>query len=128
MKCKTPSFECNAKTDKTYPHRQPRRNCRAGEPDLPPHGYRNRAGLLQGGQGLARRASRRSRRLHRAAARVEELSRSKLLVHAAAAFKADAIHPGYGVVSENPDFAALCAERYRIAQQSPRSSPTLMSV
>src|SRR5438552_13321068 len=32
-----------------------------------------------------------------------------LLVQAASAFKADAIHPGYGFLSENPDFAALCA-------------------
>ena len=31
-----------------------------------------------------------------------------LLVHAAMAFKADAVHPGYGFLSENPDFAALC--------------------
>jgi acetyl-CoA carboxylase biotin carboxylase subunit len=31
-----------------------------------------------------------------------------LLVQAASAFNADAIHPGYGFLSENPDFAALC--------------------
>ena len=31
-----------------------------------------------------------------------------LLVSAALAFKADAIHPGYGFLSENPGFARLC--------------------
>ncbi|MEO8080190.1 MAG: biotin carboxylase N-terminal domain-containing protein, partial [Caldimonas sp.] len=30
------------------------------------------------------------------------------LVQAAKAFKADAVHPGYGFLSENPEFAALC--------------------
>ncbi len=33
-----------------------------------------------------------------------------VLVQAAKAFKADAVHPGYGFLSENPEFAALCAE------------------
>ncbi len=32
-----------------------------------------------------------------------------VLVRAAKAFKADAIHPGYGFLSENAQFAALCA-------------------
>ncbi|APF40987.1 acetyl-CoA carboxylase biotin carboxylase subunit [Neomicrococcus aestuarii] len=33
---------------------------------------------------------------------------STAVIRAAQAFKADAIHPGYGFLSENPDFAALC--------------------
>ncbi|MGY5319935.1 acetyl-CoA carboxylase biotin carboxylase subunit [Neomicrococcus lactis] len=33
---------------------------------------------------------------------------STAVISAAQAFKADAIHPGYGFLSENPDFAALC--------------------
>jgi acetyl-CoA carboxylase, biotin carboxylase subunit len=32
------------------------------------------------------------------------------LVKAARAFKADAVHPGYGFLSENPAFAALCGQ------------------
>ncbi len=30
------------------------------------------------------------------------------IIGAAQAYKADAVHPGYGFLSENPDFAALC--------------------
>ena len=33
-----------------------------------------------------------------------------VLIKAARAFKADAVHPGYGFLSENPEFAALCAK------------------
>jgi len=33
---------------------------------------------------------------------------SAAIISAAQAFGADAIHPGYGFLSENPDFAALC--------------------
>lgn len=33
---------------------------------------------------------------------------SKRIIHLAKSAKADAIHPGYGFLAENPDFAALC--------------------
>ena len=36
--------------------------------------------------------------------------RSQTVVHAAVATGCDAIHPGYGFLSENADFAELCAE------------------
>ncbi|NLB47368.1 MAG: acetyl-CoA carboxylase biotin carboxylase subunit, partial [Microbacteriaceae bacterium] len=35
---------------------------------------------------------------------------ARAIISAAHAFKADAIHPGYGFLSENPDFAALCEQ------------------
>ena len=34
----------------------------------------------------------------------------RAVISAAMAYKVDAIHPGYGFLSENPDFAALCEE------------------
>ena len=39
----------------------------------------------------------------------ESYLNKSVLVQAAKAFKADAVHPGYGFLSENPEFAALCA-------------------
>ena len=44
--------------------------------------------------------------------------RSELMVHVAQTFKADAIHPGYGFLSENAAFANLC-EQHEIAFVGP---------
>ena len=38
----------------------------------------------------------------------ESYLNQSILIKAAKAFKADAVHPGYGFLSENPAFAALC--------------------
>ena len=54
-----------------------------------------------------------------APARASYLS-APLLVHAASACGCDALHPGYGFLSERAEFAALC-ERENIVFVGPRS-------
>jgi Biotin carboxylase, N-terminal domain len=41
----------------------------------------------------------------------ESYLNARLLVSAGVAFQADAVHPGYGFLSENKDFAELCIEQ-----------------
>ena len=54
------------------------------------------------------------------AAAAQSYLRGERIVEAAKALRADAIHPGYGFLSENAEFAALC-EREGITFVGPRS-------
>ncbi|MEQ1806656.1 MAG: acetyl-CoA carboxylase biotin carboxylase subunit [Burkholderiaceae bacterium] len=59
------------------------------------------------------------------AAAAQSYLRGERIVEAAKALRADAIHPGYGFLSENAEFAALC-EREAIAFVGPRSEVIAM--
>ncbi len=59
------------------------------------------------------------------AAAAQSYLRGERIVEAAQALRADAIHPGYGFLSENAEFAALC-EREAIAFVGPRSEVIAM--
>ena len=74
-------------------------------------GIKTRRGLLDRRRRLRRRALRRRGRQHRPAA---PPARSYLhipsIIGAAQKTGADAIHPGYGFLSEDPYFAEICAD------------------
>ena len=76
------------------------------------HGHRDRRRLFRRRRERAPCAARRRGRAHRpgAGARVVPRRRSTIIA-AAKATGAQAIHPGYGFLSENDDFAEACARR-----------------
>ncbi len=91
------------------PYRQPRRNRPADHPRLKELGHPDRRGLFGGGPELAARAVCRRGGLHRAAAlSSDSYLNIPAVISAAEITNADAIHPGYGFLSENANFAEVC--------------------
>ena len=85
--------------------RQPRRDRPPGLRDLPPPRHRDRGGALRRRRRPALRARGRHRRRLPGNTPAETYLRADLVLEAAPRTGADAIHPGYGFLSENADFA-----------------------
>ena len=90
------------------PDRQPRRDRGARDPHAARDGHRERRGLL--GCRIAPRCTSgwRTRPRTWAGSVVESYLRIERILDAARQHGAEAIHPGYGFLSENADFAAAC--------------------
>ena len=90
-------------------HRQPRRNRPARVARLPRAGHQDRRRAFdRRSQPQARRHGRRVG-LHRAGAGSRKLPQHAAIIAAAEVTDATAIHPGYGFLSENADFAERVA-------------------
>ena len=93
------------------PDRQPRRDRLPHHPHRAPPRPAHHRGLFR--RRRARAACARGRRGGRASARRRRrkaISPIDKLIAAAKAARADCIHPGYGFLSENADFAKACAD------------------
>ena len=92
------------------PHRQPRRDRPAHHPRVPRARDQDGRGPLGGRLPRAPRAVRRRGGLHRPSAAAKSYLHIPAIISAAEITAADAIHPGYGFLSENAEFARLCAK------------------
>ena len=92
------------------PDRQPWRNRRESHPCLPRDGHRVGGGVFRCRRARAARHAGRSRSPDRGCTGGRELPVDRRVIAAARGTGADAIHPGYGFLSENEQFAAACAD------------------
>ena len=90
------------------PHRQPRRDRAAHPARLPRARREDRRRPLGGRLARAARALRRRGGVHRPAPSAKSYLNIPAIISAAEITAADAIHPGYGFLSENAEFARLC--------------------
>jgi urea carboxylase len=73
-----------------------------------PAGPQRRGGVLRGRRHSLHVSHGRRGRLHRPGPAAESYLRADTILDAARSTGAQAIHPGYGFLSENPDFADAC--------------------
>ena len=90
--------------------RQPRRDRRAGRPGLPRAGRRHRRRLLHRRPRLRRGPAGRRGRLHRPARAAAAATSTCPPSSRPRATGAEAVHPGYGFLSEDAYFAEICAD------------------
>ena len=92
------------------PDRQPRRDRTTHHPRLPRARHQDRGRALDGRHDAEARAARGRDGLHRTAALAQSYLNMPAIIAAAEVTDADAIHPGYGFLSENADFAERVEE------------------
>ena len=89
------------------PHRQPRRDRAAHPPRLQGDGHQDGRRPFDGRRRRHARAARRRERLHRPAAGGQSYLKIPTIIAACEITDAEAIHPGYGFLSENARFAEI---------------------